>query len=264
MTLAEMDLKSELSPDEEIQTLMKAGVHIGHVKSKTHPAMRPFIFTTRNNVQIIDVLKTKEFLVKAEAFLESVRARGGLILWVGTRPSARVAVEQAAKKTSMPYVTTRWTGGLLTNFRVISKRVQDMEEIERQTRDGELEKYTKQERARINDEYQSLVKVHDGLRLLKKMPDAVIIIDTLQDNLAVNEARKVRIPIVALSDTNTDPNLVTYSIPSNDDARLAVGYMTERLAEAILEGAEEAKRVEALAKAKAEEAKAKVQEELKA
>lgn len=248
--LSQEELKANGPPDEEIQSFMKAGVHVGHVKSKTHPAMRPFIFTTRNNVQIIDVVKTKEYLAKAEAFLKNVASRGGLMLWVGTRPSAKAAVEEAAKSTKMPWVSTRWTGGLLTNFKVIVKRVADMEEIERRTASGDLEKYTKQERARINDEYQSLLKIHNGLRLLKHLPDAIIIIDTLQDHLAVTEARRMKIPIVALMDTNTNPALVEYPIPSNDDARLAVYYMTKRLADAILEGAKEAERAAALAREK--------------
>lgn len=236
--------------DEELQALMKAGVHVGHARSKTHPAMRPFIFTTRNNVQIIDVTKTKEFLLKAEAFLKSVTARGGLVLWVGTRPSARAAVEGAAEKTEMPFVSVRWTGGLLTNFKVIAKRVADMEDIEKRDSNGDLEKYTKQERARIMEEHASLVKIHNGLRRLKRLPDALVVIDTLQDHLAVAEANKLKIPVVALCDSNANPNLVQYPVPSNDDARLAVDYMSERLAEALLEGREEAKRVQAAAKEK--------------
>lgn len=244
------DIVMKTASDEELQALMSAGVHVGHLRSKTHPAMRPFIFANRNNVQIIDVLATREHLQKAEAFLKSVAMKGGLILWVGTRPSARAAVEEAAKATQMPYVTMRWTGGLLTNFKVIAKRVEDMEEIEKRQASGDLEKYTKQERARINDEYQGLLKVHNGLRLLKRMPDALIVIDTLQDKLAVSEARRMRVPIVALVDTNANPNLVQYPVPSNDDARLAVTYMTGRFANAILEGAAEAKRQAALAKEK--------------
>lgn len=240
--------------DEELQALMKAGVHVGHNRSKTHPAMRPFIFTTRNNVQIIDVTKTKEFLAKAEAFLKSVTARGGLVLWVGTRPSARAAVEGAAQKTEMPFVSVRWTGGLLTNYRVIAKRVADMEDIEKRTANGDLEKYTKQERARIMEEHESLVRIHNGLRRLKRLPDAIIVIDTLQDHLAVQEANKLRIPVVALCDSNANPNLAQYPIPSNDDAKLAVEYMSDRLAEALVQGRAEAKRLEALAKEKEKEA----------
>lgn len=234
--------------DEELEALMKAGVHVGHARSKTHPAMRPFIFTTRNNVQIIDVTKTKEFLTKAEVFLKGVTARGGLVLWVGTRPSARAAVEGSAEKTEMPFVSVRWTGGLLTNYKVIAKRVADMEDIEKREASGDLEKYTKQERARIMEEHASLVKVHNGLRRLKRLPDAIIVIDTLQDHLAVAEANKLKIPVVALCDSNANPNLIQYPIPSNDDARLAVDYMSERLAEALLLGREEAKRAQALAK----------------
>ena len=245
---------TQLMPDDETQALMKAGVHIGHTSSKTHPAMRPFIFTTRNNIEIIDVLKTAEFLAKAETFLQSVIAKGGMVLWVGTKPSARVAIEEAAQKTGMPYVTNRWVGGLLTNFRVISRRAQTMEEIEKKKASGELEKYTKQERARIDDEYQSLYKVYNGIRLLKRTPDVVIVIDAVHDNAAVNEARRIKIPVVALADSNTDPRVITYPIPSNDDARLAVTYMAGRLAGALEKGVEEAKRAEVANREKQEAA----------
>ncbi|MBI2055073.1 MAG: 30S ribosomal protein S2 [Candidatus Sungbacteria bacterium] len=257
------EFKHDLLADDELQTLMKAGVHVGHVKSKTHPAMRPFIFTTRSNVQIIDVVKTREYLAKAEAFLQSITARGGLILWVGTRASARAAVDEAAGKTNMPWISSRWVGGLLTNFKVIAKRIADMEDIEKRTASGDLEKYTKQERARINDEYQSLLKTYNGLRLLKKMPDAVIVIDTTQDKLAVSEARRMRIPIVALCDTNCDPNSIQYPVPSNDDARLAVQYMAERFAEAAINGQAEYKRAEVIAKEREAEVAAAAKEALK-
>lgn len=231
--------------DEEVEQLMKASVHMGHAKSKTHPSMRPFIFTTRNNVQIIDVLKTKEYLAKAETFLKSVAARNGTALWVGTRPSAKEALEAAAEATGMPYVAHRWVGGLLTNFKVIAKRAARIEEIEAGNASGDYEKYTKQERARINDEYQSLLKTYAGLRKLKRLPEALIIIDTTHDRIAVNEAQKVRIPIVALIDSNADLNAVQYPVPSNDDARLAVNYMMERFAAALKAGAEEAARAAA-------------------
>jgi len=239
---------SQTPADEEMQVLMKAGVHIGHTRSKTHPAMRPFIFTTRNNIEIIDVLKTAEYLAKAEAFLQTVTARAGMVLWIGTKPSARVAVLEAAQKTGMPSVTNRWVGGLLTNFKVISRRVQTMEEIERKKANGELEKYTKQERARIDELHQSLFKVYNGLRLMKRVPDAVIIIDAVHDHSALAEARRIKIPIVALSDTNTDPRTITFPIPSNDDARLAVEYMTIRMADALARGAHEAEKALAAAK----------------
>lgn len=242
MTEIEEQLKLDAALDEEVQALMRAGVHIGHVKSKTHPAMRSLIFATRNNTQIIDVVKTKQYLAKAEAFLQSVTARGGIVLWVGTKPSARAAIEEAAKKTGMPYMTFRWIGGLLTNFKVISKRIAEMEDIERRTRSGDLEKYTKQERARIGEEHQRLLKAYNGVRALKRLPDAVIVVDMLHDHLAIKEAHRLKIPVVALADTNSNPNLAEFPVPSNDDARLSVSYMMSHFADAILVGIEEAKR----------------------
>lgn len=243
------DIKLADEPQADIQALMKAGVHIGHVKSKTHPAMRPLIYTTRNNIEIIDVIKTAEYLTKAEAFLCGVTARGGTVLWVGTKPSARKAVEAAAAATAMPYVTARWIGGLLTNYKVIARRIAEMEDIEKRKANGDLDKYTKQERARIDILHQSLVKVYDGLRLLKRMPEAVIIIDAVHDHSAVAEAMRMRVPVVALADTNTDPRLIQFPIPSNDDARLAVEYMTGRMAAALAAGKLEAERAAVLAKA---------------
>ncbi len=254
------DVEAPVLRDEEIQTLMRAGVHIGHVKSKTHPAMRPLIFTTRNNVEIIDVIKTSEYLARAEAFLRGVTAKRGLVLWVGTKPSARKAVEEAAFATGMPFTTSRWIGGLLTNFKVISRRVAEMEDIERRKANGDLEKYTKQERARIDILHQSLAKVYDGLRLLKRLPDAVIVIDAVHDHSAVAEAKRTKIPIVALADTNTDPRSIQYPIPSNDDARLAVEYMTGRMAAALSLGKLEAEQVAALAKAEKEKEEKESQE----
>lgn len=242
MPETDLELKLDAATDEELQTLMKAGVHIGHVKSKTHPLMRQFIFATRNNIQIIDITKTRTYLAKAEAFLRSVSARGGSILWVGTKPSARLAVEEAAQRTAMPSVTFRWIGGLLTNFKVISKQISSMEDIEERTKSGDLEKYTKQERARISEEHQRLFRAYNGVRTLKRLPDAVVVVDMLHDHLAIEEARRLKIPVVALADTNSNPGFAQYPVPSNDDARLAVQYMMGRFADAILEGAEEARR----------------------
>ena len=248
------DIGTTILGDEEIQTLMRAGVHIGHVRSKTHPAMRPFIFGTRNNIEIIDVLKTAEYLAKAEAFLQSVTARGGMVLWVGTKPSARHAVEAAARETGMPYVANRWVGGLLTNFRVISKRAAEMEEIEKAKASGGLDKYTKHERAKIDREHDSLMKAYDGIRVMKRLPEAIIIIETVHDHLSLREARRMKIPLVALADTNTDPRQIQYPVPANDDAKLSVEYMISRFAVALMEGKKEAERTSALAAAQAQAA----------
>ncbi|MBI4135049.1 MAG: 30S ribosomal protein S2 [Candidatus Sungbacteria bacterium] len=241
----EEQLKLDTRGDEELQTLMKAGIHIGHVKAKTHPAMRPFIFATRNNIQIIDVTKTRQYLARAEAFLKDVATRGGMILWVGTKPSARLAVEEAAEKTGMPHTASRWIGGLLTNFKVISKRIAALEDIERRMRAGDLEKYTKQERARIGEEYQRLLRSYNGARTLKRLPDALVVVDILHDSLALEEAHRLKIPVVGLADTNSNPNALEFPIPSNDDARLAIQYMMSRFAGAVLQGIEEVKRAEA-------------------
>lgn len=222
--------------DPEIEEMMKAGVHLGHAKSKNHPAMQPYIFGVRNTISIIDLIKTKEKLSSALGFLKDVASRGGLILLVGTRPAARKIIQEVAGETKMPYFVERWIGGTLTNFKMISKRVEYMETLEREKASGEMEKYTKKERMKREEEIVRLKKNFDGLRTLKRLPDAVFIVDINEDDTAVREARRLKIPVVALCDTNSNIDLVDYPIPSNDDALPAVRYMVGNVGEAIKEG----------------------------
>ena len=222
--------------DPELEEMMKAGVHLGHAKSKTNPAMQPYIFGVRNTIAIIDLVKTKAKLAEALEMIQGISSKGGMILFVGTRPAARKIICEIAGKTNMPFFVERWIGGTLTNFRVISKRIQYMEGLERDRATGEFEKYTKKERARKDEEIQRLNRFFDGLRLLKRLPDAVFIVDTTHDTTALAEARKMKIPVVALADTNSQLGLIMYPIPSNDDALPAVRYMTRRIGEAIEEG----------------------------
>ena len=228
----------DVSPavDFEIEEMMKAGVHLGHAKSKNHPAMQPYVFGVRNTISLIDLLKTKEKLAAALEFVKNISAGGGMILFVGTRPAAREAVAEAAKKTKMPYFVERWIGGALTNFKVISKRVEYMERLEKEKTGGEFEKYTKKERMKKEEEITHLSKLFDGLRMMKRLPDAVFIVDITHDDTAIREARRMKIPMMALCDTNSNADLVQYPIPSNDDALPAVRYMVQRIGQAIEEG----------------------------
>ncbi len=222
--------------DADLEPMLKAGVHLGHIKSKNHPSMKESIFGVRNTISIIDLTKTKEKLAAASDFLEKISSRGGVVLLVGTRPAAQKAIRNIAEKTQMPYFVERWIGGTLTNFKVITRRIEYMESMERAKASGDFEKYTKKERMKKEEELEKLRKNFDGVRTLKRLPDALFIVDIIQDETAINEAKKIKIPVVALVDTNSNAKLVEWPIPSNDDALPAVTYMTDRVGEAILRG----------------------------
>ena len=222
--------------DAELETMAKAGVHFGHAKTKNHPSMMPYIFGMRNTVSIIDLVKTKEKLHTALQHLYDVAARGGIVLLVGTKPSARKLILEMAEKTNMPSFVERWIGGTLTNFKVISKRVEYMETLERESATGELEKYTKRERLKKEEEANRLKKFFNGLRRLKRLPDAVFVVDVTQDTTAVREAKRMHIPVIALVDTNSDPRDIDFPIPANDDALPALRYMLGRIQATLEEG----------------------------
>ena len=231
--------------DAELEAMMKAGVHLGHAKTKDHPSMKRHIFGIRNTISIIDLLQTKDALREAKGFLSGIAARGGLILLVGTRPAARKIILDVAEKTGMPYFVERWIGGTLTNFKVIGKRVEYMMQLEQDRKSGAFEKYTKKERMGKDEELTRLQRFFDGLRPMKRLPDAVFIVDTTHDDTAVREARRMKVPIVALCDTNANAAVISHPIPSNDDALPAVRYMVGEIGAAIEKGlAEKAQNIE--------------------
>ena len=234
LTLEDHKINGLLDPEAE--EMIKAGIHMGHAKSKNHPAMRPYLFGIRNNISVIDVFKTKEKLTEALEFLKNLSSQNGLILFVGTRPASRTAIKEAAEETSMPYVTERWIGVTITNFKVISQRVVYMERLEQEKVTGEFEKYTKKEKMLRENELNNLRKSFDGLRRLKKLPDALFVVDVLEDATALREAKRKNIPVVALADTNVNVDLIDWPIPSSDDALPAIRYMVQRIKNAILEG----------------------------
>ena len=245
MTDTALHTINTLSPlaaeDEEMEAMAKFGVHLGHAKTKDHPTMKGHIFGVRNTISIIDLARTKPALAAAEEFIRATVARGGLILLVGTRPAARTAILEVAARTGMPYFTERWIGGALTNFKVIRKRVEHLETLEKEKASGEFEKYTKKERMLRDEETTRLKKLFDGLRRLTRLPDTVFIVDTTEDTTAVRESRRMRVPVVALCDTNADARVIDYPIPANDDALPAVRYMVGRIGAAIEEGQQEAR-----------------------
>ncbi|MBI3443006.1 MAG: 30S ribosomal protein S2 [Candidatus Sungbacteria bacterium] len=222
--------------DAELEAMAKAGVHFGHAKTKNHPAMAPYIFGMRNTVSILDLVQTKARLQVALQHLHDVAAKGGIVLLVGTKPSARKLILDMAEQTRMPYFVERWIGGALTNFKVIAKRVEYMETLERERATGEDQKYTKREQLKKAEEANRLKKFFDGLRRLKRLPDAVFIVDVIQDSTAVREAKRMHIPVIGLVDTNSDPRDINFPIPANDDALPALRYMLGRIRTALEEG----------------------------
>ena len=242
--IAENQINTAVINDPEIEEMIKAGVHFGHSKTKRNPAMSPYIYGTRNNVEIIDLAQTKEMLGHALEYIKNLASRGKTVLLVGTQPAAKKAVEEAGEEANMPRVSLRWIGGTLTNFKVISKRIETLERLEKEKATGEFEKYTKKERMKLEEEISRLKENFDGLRLLKNMPDAVFVVNIVHDDLPVREANRMKIPVLALCDTNSNPKIVTYPIPSNDDALPAVRYMVGRIKEAIVEGKRNIKKEE--------------------
>src|SRR3989338_8959230 len=254
-----------------LQDLLKAGVHFGHRETKWHPKMAPFIFTVRNGIHIIDLEKTVEKLKTALEFLKGVAAKGGVVLFIGTKPQARAHVRAAAESADAPYVTERWLGGTLTNFVVIHKLVRKLEEIERKLADADADKkYTKLERLMFDRERQRLVEAVGGVRAMKGLPQAVVCADLIHDETAVREARRRQVPTVALCDTNADPEDATYPIPANDDASRSIAFLMKLCAEAGREGvaarataaAEASQAQEAAAAADAAEETAQVPEDI--
>ena len=223
----EKEIKSSRIEMPLPEEMLKAGVHFGHRASKWNPKMESYIFMTRNNVHIIDLEKTNEKLEEALRFLQKIKEEKGIVLFVGTKISAKKIIEEAAKECGMPYVNERWLGGTLTNFSVLAKRLEYLKELEKKKETGELEKYTKKERHEIDIELRKLNQKFGGIKEMTKLPDALFISDIREDSLAAKEAKRKDIPTVGLCDTNTDPSTVDYPIPANDDAssslRLMVG-----------------------------------------
>lgn len=198
--------------------------------------MAPFIFGVRNDTHIIDLEKTIIKLNEALVFVKKLAKNNGVIIFVGTKKQAKAYIKEVAIKANMPYVADRWIGGLLTNFSIISKQIRLMEQLETDLASGALDKYTKKERVMIEKKIKKLNQKFGGLRLLKKLPDAIFVTDINEDRIAVNEAREKNIPIIALADTNTDPGLVAYPIPANDDALSSIKIIVNKIAEEYEKG----------------------------
>lgn len=215
--------------------LLEAGVHFGHQKRRWNPKMKEYIYTSRDDIYIIDLQKTVKQIEEAYEALKKIAANGGTVLYVGTKKQAAEAMEESANRTNMFFVNERWLGGTLTNFRTIKNRIKRLDEIEKMENDGVFEALPKKEVIKIRKEYDKLNKNLRGIRNMKKLPNALIIVDPRSEETAIKEARKLKIPVFGIVDTNCDPDMVDYVIPANDDAvravKLVIGALTNAIAE---------------------------------
>ncbi len=223
-------------PVVTMRQLLEAGVHFGHQKRRWNPKMKRFIFTERNGIYILDLQQTMSGIEKAYTFTRDLVAKGGSVLFVATKRQVQDVVEEQAIRAGMPYVNFRWLGGMLTNFQTIAKRIQRMNELGEMVEMGSLEGMTKKEALILRREYEKLHRNLGGLKDLKKLPEAIYILDTKKEEIAVREARKLGIPIVAVLDTNCDPDDVDFGIPGNDDAIRSGSLLTRIVADAVIEG----------------------------
>ena len=219
-----------------MRQLLEAGVHFGHQTRRWNPKMRRFIFGERNGIYIIDLEQTLSRVEKAYGFVRDLVANGGVLMFVGTKKQAQDPVRSFAEKCGMPYVNERWLGGMLTNFDTIAKRINKMLEYERMQRSGEFEAMPKKEALLLTRELEKLQRNLGGLRDMTRRPDAIFVLDTKKESIAVTEANKLGIPVVAVVDTNVDPELVQYPIPGNDDAIRANSLLARVIADAVEEG----------------------------
>ena len=219
-----------------MKQLLEAGVHFGHQTRRWNPKMAKYIFTERNGIYIIDLQKTVKKLDEAYNFVRDVAAEGGDILFVGTKKQAQESVREEALRCGMHYVNARWLGGMMTNFRTIRRRIDRMEQINKMREDGTFEMLPKKEVAKLELELEKLEKFLGGVKTMDKLPKAMFIVDPRKERIAVSEARKLNIPIVAIVDTNCDPDEIDYVIPGNDDAIRAVKLIAGAMADAVLEG----------------------------
>ncbi|NOS68772.1 MAG: 30S ribosomal protein S2 [Verrucomicrobia bacterium] len=216
-----------------VKELLEAGVHFGHQTKRWNPKMKPFIFDARNGIHIIDLSKSLAQLEAACEFLAKTVTKGGKVLFVGTKKQAQQAVKDTAKESGQYFVVERWLGGTLTNFTTVKKSLARLREIEKMEADGSINNYVKQEQAVIRREAARLVKYFDGIRTLDKNPGAMFVVDVKREHNAVAEARKLKIPVVAITDTNADPDLVDYPIAGNDDAIRSVRMILATIAQVI-------------------------------
>jgi small subunit ribosomal protein S2 len=222
-----------------MKQLLEAGVHFGHQTRRWNPKMRPFIFTERNGIHIIDLAQTVDRLDAALDFVRETVQRGDSILFVGTKKQAQEAVAGEAERSNQHYVNNRWLGGMLTNFTTMKRRIQRLEALEARRDAGEFERLTKKEASKLNEEITKLNSALGGIRRMRRLPGALFIVDPHREAIAVAEARRLEIPIIAMTDTNCDPDLIEWVIPANDDAIRSVKLISEKVADAAMAAMEQ-------------------------
>ena len=219
-----------------LKDLLEAGVHFGHQTKRWNPKMKPYIFGERNGIYIIDLAKTGKLYKAAEQFVHDLAADGRTILFVGTKRQAQDAIAEEAQRSGMFFVNQRWTGAVLTNLTTIQRRVARLRDLEAMETDGRYETITKKEIAQVEKEKRKLQKNLEGIRNMTRLPDAVFVVDTRKEKIAVDEARKLKIPVIGVVDTNCDPDEVDFVIPGNDDALRAIRLFASKIADAVIAG----------------------------
>lgn len=222
-----------------MKEMLDAGVHFGHQTQRWNPKMKPYVYTARGGIHIIDLQKTVVRANKAADFIKEVAANGGRLIFVGTKKQAIEPVQEAAAKCGQYYVTKRWLGGMMTNFETIKSSIDRLRKIDTMKEKGEFNYLTKKERAKLEKEYLRLTEFLSGIREMKEMPSAMFVVDLPKEHIAVAEAKRLGIPVVAIADTNSDPDSVEYAIPGNDDAIRSIKLFSNLIADAYLEGAKE-------------------------
>jgi small subunit ribosomal protein S2 len=228
-------------PRVELADLLASGAHFGHLTRRWNPKMKPYIFMEKNGIHIIDLKKTQEMLEEAANALSNIVAEGKRVLFVGTKKQAKAIVQDEARRCNADYATERWLGGMLTNFTTIRKSVKRLNNIEKMETDGTFDKITKKEILRITREKEKLQKVLDGIVDMTRLPGAIYIVDIKKEAIAVKEASRLGVPIIAMVDTNCDPDPINYPIPANDDALKSIQLITKVIADAVIEGRQRAK-----------------------
>jgi small subunit ribosomal protein S2 len=223
-------------PVVTMKDLLEAGVHFGHQTRRWNPKMKPYIFTERNGIYILDLQRSLKEIERAYNFTRSVAQRGQKVLFIGTKKQAQDVIQKEAERCGMPYVNQRWLGGMLTNFVTMRSRVNRLEQLEAMVEDGRMAALPKKEQIVLGHEYEKLFRNLNGVRTMTELPGAIFVVDTKREDIAVAEARRLKIALIGVVDTNADPDEVDYVIPGNDDAIRAIGLMTRVIADAVVEG----------------------------
>ena len=219
-----------------LKELLEAGVHFGHQTKKRNPKMKKYIYNERNGIHIIDLQQKIKLFDEASRFMSNVTAQGKTVLFVGTKKQAQDAIAEEAERAGMPYVNQRWLGGLLTNFVTLKKSMKKFKELKKMKLDGDFEHFSKKDASKLEKKYKKMDKLFQGIKDMELLPEALFVIDPRKEDIAVGEAKKLNIPVVAVVDTNCDPDQIDYVIPGNDDAIRAIKLFASRVSDAVLEG----------------------------